>query len=106
MLEKIGCTIIIDEKLGLSRSRNLAIQSCNSDFFWILDDDVFTNVDMIKIIKNSIKNRNSDIYTFRISKGLGKELYKSYSNKIKINRINILKVSSIEIVISKEIVDK
>ena len=68
MLKKIGCAIIIDEKLGLSRSRNLAIKSCKSDFFWISDDDISTNIDMIKIIKNSIKNKNSDIYTFRIWK--------------------------------------
>ena len=106
ILEKIGCSIIIDKKLGLSRSRNLAIKSCKSDFFWILDDDVWTNLNMIKIIKNSIKNRNSDIYTFRISKGADEGLYKKYSNKIKINRINILKISSIEIVVSKKMIDK
>ena len=106
VLEKIGCNIIIDKKLGLSRSRNLAIKSCKSDFFWILDDDVYTNLDMIKIIKNSIKNNNSDIYTFRISKGPGKGLYKKYSNKEEINRINILKISSIEMVISKKIIDR
>ena len=106
ILKKIGCSIIIDEKLGLSRSRNLAIKFCKSDFFWILDDDIYTDLGMIKIIKNSIKSKSSDIYTFRISKGIDKGLYKNYSNKVKINRINILKISSIEIVVSKRIVDK
>jgi len=105
-LKKIGCNIIIDNQLGLSRSRNLAIKACKSDFFWILDDDVFTDLSMIKIIQKSIKNENSDIYTFRIKRGKKEGLYKKYSNKKNISRINALKISSIEIVASKKMIDK
>ena len=104
ILKGIGCNVIIDYQLGLSRSRNLAIKACESDFFWILDDDVFTNIEMIRIIKESIVKQNSDIYTFRI--GRENTFYKKYSNKKYINRINSLKISSIEIVASKKMVDK
>ena len=61
---------------------------------------------MIKNIKKTIENESADIYTFRISKGYNKKLYKKYSNRKKINRLNALKVSSIEIVASKNKIDK
>ena len=35
-LKNLGCKLIIDNKIGLSRSRNIGIKNSNSDYFWIL----------------------------------------------------------------------
>ena len=105
-LKNLGCKLIIDNKIGLSRSRNIGIKNSNSDYFWILDDDIYTDQDMINSIIGSIEKNTSDIYTFRIAKNKKGELYKKYLNKRHINKFHILKVSSIEIVVSKKMIDK
>tara|TARA_B100001250_G_scaffold126123_1_gene107317 strand:+ start:21 stop:797 length:777 start_codon:yes stop_codon:yes gene_type:complete len=105
-LENLGCKLIIDNKIGLSRSRNIGIKNSTSDYFWILDDDIYTDKAMIDSIIDSIENNISDIYTFRIAKNKEGELYKKYLNKRHIDKLHILKVSSIEIVISKKMIDK
>ena len=106
-LKDLGCKVIIDTGIGLSRSRNIGIKNCGSDFFWILDDDVYTNLNMIDSILDSIKSNVSDIYAFRISRDKdGKILYKSYSLKSKISKLGLLKISSIELIISKKIIDR
>jgi len=105
-LKNLGCKLIIDNETGLSRSRNIGIKNSNSDYFWILDDDIYTDQDMIDSVIDSIQNNTSDIYTFRIAKNKGGELYKKYSNKRHIDKLHILKVSSIEIVVSKKMINK
>lgn len=98
LLKKIGCKIIIDNNLGLSRSRNICINYCNSDFFWILDDDVYTNKKNIDVIKKVISEDFCDVMTFRYSNSSKEKPYKKYKNLYELNKINLLKVSSIEIV--------
>ncbi len=106
LLKKIGCKIIIDDNRGLSRSRNICIDNCNSDFFWILDDDVYTNKANIDIIKKVISQNFCDVMTFRYSNSPKEKPYKKYKNLNILNRINLLKVSSIEIVAKTSFVRK
>jgi len=106
ILKNLGCKLIIDNKIGLSRSRNIGIKNSNSDYFWILDDDIYTDKAMIDSIIGSIEDNVSDIYTFRIAKNKAGELYKKYSNKKYLDKLHILRVSSIEIVVSKKIINK
>ena len=105
-LQDLGCKVIIDHSTGLSKSRNIGMKETNSDYFWILDDDVYTNENMIDSVIDSINNNDADIYTFRIAKNKRGQLYKKYSNKKHIGRLYALKVSSIEIVVSKKIINK
>jgi len=106
-LKDLGCIVIVDNGTGLSRSRNIGIKNCKSDFFWILDDDVYTNSNMIDSILDSIQSNVADIYSFRISRNKNtKILYKKYSDKPKTSKLKLLKISSIELIISKKIIDK
>ena len=106
-LKNIGCKVFIDNQLGLSRSRNIGIRNCKSDFFWILDDDIYTNLNMIESILDQIKFNQADIYTFRIAKDkTGNIMYKKYSNNPKVSKLRLLQTSSIELIVSKKIINK
>ena len=106
-LKNIGCKIFIDDQLGLSRSRNIGIKNCKSDFFWILDDDIYTNLNMIESILDQIKSNKADIYTFRIARNKTCDImYKKYSNNPKVSKLRLLKTSSIELIVSKKIINK
>ena len=96
--------VICDEGFGISRSRNLGIENANSDYIWFLDDDVFLYDDSIDKIKNHLKkNPSVDLHTIRMEY-LDNTSYKKYPNKNHLNRINSLRVSSVELIVSKKFV--
>ena len=96
--------IIYDDRLGLSRSRNIAIEKSKCDFIWFLDDDVVLNSNCIKKIKNSLKiNKYASLLTVRMS-FLDDSPYKNYKNKKTLGRFGSLKVSSVELVVAKKFV--
>jgi glycosyltransferase involved in cell wall biosynthesis len=98
--------IIYDDRLGLSRSRNIAIEKSKSDFIWFLDDDVVLNSNCIKKLKKSLRiNAYASLFTVRMS-FLDDSPYKNYTNKKILGRLGSLKVSSVELVVSKEFVLK
>lgn len=106
-LIKIGCKIIIDEKKGLSRSRNIAIDKSNSDFIWILDDDIHTSKENIILIKETLLNEPSaDVLTFRYAHSTNKKNSKKYFNKKYLNKYDLLKVSSIEVIVRRATLKK
>lgn len=84
---------------GLSKSRNRAIEYCDSDIALISDDDVeyIENFEEI-IVKSFEENPDVDIITFQIKTPDG-ELFKDNYQKFKFmhNMRSIMKVSSIEI---------
>ncbi|MBT3665628.1 glycosyltransferase [bacterium] len=99
-------TVIFDDQLGLSRSRNIAIEKSKSDFIWFLDDDVVLKSNCIKKLKKSLKiNKYASLFTVRMS-FLDDSPYKNYTNKKILGRLGSLKVSSVELVVSKEFVLK
>ena len=101
LLKDLGLNCLISDDIGLSKSRNYGINSCRSDFIWFLDDDIKTDINKIKIIINSINNNRADIYTFRIALDDKGKLYKNYYNFNLFPKLSILKISSIEIVVSR-----
>jgi hypothetical protein len=101
LLNSIGINCIISDDIGLSKSRNYGINASRSDFIWFLDDDVKTDINKIKIVKNNIINNKADIYTFRIALDDKGNLYKKYYNFKLFPKLSILKISSIEIVVSR-----
>ncbi|MEX9786623.1 glycosyltransferase family 2 protein [Providencia manganoxydans] len=96
-------------EVGLSKSRNLAIEKSDAEYIWIMDDDVIIDNDALSGLNRLI---NSDLnfdmmvlsHTFKCcgSKSLSK------MNKIsKISKISAMSVSSIDMFIKrKSIVDK
>lgn len=90
--------LINSDTIGLSKSRNIAINNASKDICVICDDDVNYIKGFEEIIINSFKeNEEIDILTFQIKTPEG-ELFKSYNSKeFKHNTKSILKVSSIEV---------
>ncbi|WP_114785954.1 glycosyltransferase family 2 protein [Vibrio tetraodonis] len=89
--------------LGLSKSRNKALEFSDADIVWIMDDDT-------KILDNAY----SEIVSFFIDSDndfisvlhyMGEKLIAKQKNNTKINAINSAKISSINMVLSKSCVD-
>ncbi|HBL03382.1 MAG TPA: hypothetical protein DDZ61_12345 [Aeromonas salmonicida] len=98
-------TIIKSTTIGLSKSRNIAIENVNSGWIWFQDDDIQLNIDNIDILHDIILEKKSDIYFVKIGSLEQKDaLYKSYSHYKKHSRFNFLKISSIEIIVNAEFV--
>lgn len=86
---------------GLSKSRNRAIELCDSDIALISDDDVEYVDDFDKIILKAFEeNIYADIITFQVKTPTG-ELFKNNYQKFQFihNIKTIMKVSSIEIAV-------
>jgi hypothetical protein len=96
--------LVLDEGIGLSRSRNLAIRNTTCDYLWFLDDDVALVNNPVSKMKKCIEGYRDFVNTFRIIAKEGGKPYKKYSNKRVLSRLDLLKVSSIEIVIPVGIV--
>lgn len=90
--------MFIFKEKGLSRSRNSAIELCDSEIVLISDDDVqfIENIEEI-VAKAFMENPDADIITFQVLTPDGK-LFKNYSHhKYWHNIRTLMKVSSIEI---------
>ena len=91
--------IKILDSIGLSKSRNQAILISETDFIWFLDDDVqLVNKDINKAL--AIIN-NVDAEFFRVKIGCiewPEKTFKKYKKTNKIRKLNLLQISSIEII--------
>lgn len=90
--------------VGLSKSRNLAIENAIGKILLIADDDVIYQKNFIKkIIEAHNKFNKATIINFCAIKEKGVGL-KKYSNRsrLQLNSLGILNVSSIEMTINKE----
>jgi GT2 family glycosyltransferase len=90
---KNNCRVINTNEIGLSNSRNLAINNSKGEICLLSDDDVIYSSDFVESIKNSFeKNKNAEIITYQATNELGK-LFKDYPkikthNKRSISIIN------------------
>ena len=88
-----NCRVINTNEIGLSNSRNLAINNSKGEICLLSDDDVIYSSDFVESIKNSFeKNKNAEIITYQSTNELGK-LFKDYPkikthNKRSISTIN------------------
>jgi len=94
--------IIIDKGLGVSRSRNLALERSRSDFIWFMDEDVIIKENAIMKVKQYMEKGAADIYTVRTMCGEINHPYKNYSNKTRLKRRDIVSISTIEIIASRQ----
>lgn len=89
---------ICSDKIGLSRSRNMALQNADFNDIGVMADDDLRYVDNYSGLIEKAFNDNPeyDIITFQVE-GINKH-FKNYSDKSKeLNYITSLKVSSVEI---------
>lgn len=94
--------VIIDKGLGVSRSRNLALERSQSDFIWFMDDDVIIKENAILKVKKYMEEGTADIYTVRTMCATTNNPYKNYSNKMRLKRRDIVSISTIEIIASRQ----
>lgn len=87
------------DNVGLSKSRNAAIVNVESDFIWFLDDDVCLTEKDVRFALNIIQEGDADFFRIRIGCIEDKrKCYKRYNKVSKVRRVNLLQVSSIEII--------
>lgn len=89
---------IYTNEIGISKSRNKAIENSDTDYIWFLDDDVIVNESFIKffVSNNSVYG---DVCFTRIYCSDVERIYKNYRKKRK-SKLSLLQVSSIEIIAS------
>lgn len=107
---KINCNEIIwvnTVERGLSKSRNCALLNADADVCIIADDDLIYNDNYHHIVLQEFKEDPTvDIIAFQV-KGIEREFKKYSSKKQKINILNSMKISSVEIAFRlKKINDK
>lgn len=85
-------------EVGLSKSRNRALENARGNICVIADDDIVYEKEFYDIIKRSFKeNPDADIITFQM-KDFNDDLYRKYpSEPFFHNKWSIRKVSSVEI---------
>jgi glycosyltransferase involved in cell wall biosynthesis len=96
--------IVADEGRGLSRSRNLAFNAARSEFIWLLDDDVEICSDAVDAIEKALVDEPGDIYCGRVQCRNSDGMFKKYSNVSRLKKIDVLRVMSIEMIISQRFI--
>ena len=95
--------VVLDDGIGISRSRNIGISYASSDYIWFMDDDISLNHDAIQTVKKYMQQYKADIYTIRTLCLNTGDPYKVYPNKDKLTRCNIIGISSVEIIASRQL---
>ena len=83
---------------GLSKSRNLVLQSASGDFVWFLDDDVTVTNGSLEAI--SSVGGDVDVLLGQIGCSDGPGFYKNYQRKA-VLPFALLRVSSIELIVNR-----
>ena len=89
--------------IGLSKSRNTAIQNSSSDLCIFCDDDIVYKKNFYNVIKTAFKeNIDADVITFQIENEHG-QLFKDYENLKYHNKKSIKKVNSVTIALKENL---
>jgi len=99
--------LVFLDNIGLSRSRNAAIKHANTNYIWFLDDDVALENTDIDDVLNIIQTGVTEFYRVKVGCIEWKnKLFKNYKKLEKVRKINLLQVSSIEIIANLDYVKK
>lgn len=97
--ERSDLTIVCSDNIGLSKSRNVVLNNCETDYLLISDDDVAYHEDFVEVILDSLSHMSGTLNVFKISSDDGD--FKDYRMfKKTISKIKSAKISSIEMVIN------
>ncbi|QDP01788.1 glycosyltransferase family A protein [Thalassotalea sp. PS06] len=100
--------LIVDTKMGISHSRNQVITNSAGCFIWFLDDDVWLD-------RNDIENLLAKLCkpdcpeVLRVQIGCienHSKRYKAYGNNHQLSRLQLLQVSSIEVIVNRAFILK
>lgn len=101
-----GVNVICLDSIGLSKSRNAAINLSQGEYIWFLDDDVeITEQQLFELIVKIKASPTFDV--FRVQIGCiewENQLYKKYKVIGDVSRSNMLQISSIEIIAKKSFI--
>lgn len=92
---------------GLTKSRNVGIKSCQTKYIWIMDDDItFSSGILPKVETYLLQSSNAACHTFESKKPSGKKrtLYPR-DGKI-LNKKELLRVASFEMILNKDFLVK
>lgn len=92
--------VVLDEGVGLSRSRNMALAAVRSDYAWLLDDDVELVSGAVAETRRFMEAHAADVYCGRVQRLDDDMPYKRYRPMGVLRRLELLRVSSIEMVIA------
>lgn len=96
--KKNNIRMISTNELGISKSRNKALENASGEICIICDDDVVYENNLLEIIQNSFESdKSADIITFKIKTPEGDDFKKYRLEEFYHNKRTILKTSSIEI---------
>jgi len=100
--------IVVSKTVGLSKSRNIAISAGTGDYMLLCDDDCrYPENAAAEIVEAMASRPDWDIITFQIADSDTDNLHKKYpSLAIRHTLRTIMRVSSVEIVLCKRIIDK
>lgn len=99
------CYVLLTE-FGLSRSRNCIFERCNSKYAYIMDDDVFFDLNKIKEVIRRMDLDQVDVATcqFQYQNGKFPKLYRQ--EEFSHNILSAAKVASIEICVNVAVLNK
>lgn len=93
--------------IGLSKSRNAVIDNTKTSHVWFLDDDVQLTPDNIAAAENLLDSDKANFY--RVNIGCTEwhdKTFKQYKKVKNVSRLNLLQVSSIEIIADLEFIKR
>ncbi|MGP7823233.1 MULTISPECIES: glycosyltransferase family A protein [Proteus] len=98
--------IIVSYALGLSKSRNIAIENCKTKYILFSDDDNYYVNNLIDILDKTTINEPLQIYSFKIIDHDGQPFKKYPNTEMLHNNRTILRLSSIENLYDNEFILK
>ena len=95
------------DTIGLSRSRNIAVQTSTSTFMWLLDDDVDIEADELEALIELLEQADSEVAVFRVRVGCTENragFYKVYNQSDRVTKLSLLRMNSIELLLRRQFV--
>lgn len=90
------------DTVGLSRSRNIALENASGEFVWLLDDDVEIKFEDLSALQNLLRQIEEPIVRVRVGCLENRtDLYKPYSKSEAFSPLMVLKMNSIELLLRR-----
>lgn len=94
-----GIDVYSRKNKGLSKSRNIAVDKCDTEWIWFQDDDIELILDRFKFFLNRLRNIRSNVLLVKVaSRESPEEGFKDYHRYAVQSFLLAMRVSSIEIV--------
>lgn len=105
--ERNGIIVICSSEKGLSKSRNLAIDYCRTEWIWFQDDDINLLIENVIHFIGYMRKSSSQLILVKVgSLEDPKKFYKRYDRYLVDKRVLALRISSIEIIVRSSFIKK